>query len=125
MTIIGIIAVIILYVMSIYNGINARRAQIKMVKKSLLKNIQNAFSLLNKQCSEVDIQGAVDTLKNITQINANNDELNDINNKIKSDIDFYNKLVNGLNSQIQTFPINLVAKLFNIMPEKIIINGDL
>lgn len=125
MTIIGIIAVIILYVMSIYNGINARRAQIKMVKKSLLKNIQNAFSLLNKQCSEVDIQGAVDTLKNITQINANNDELNDINNKIKSDIDFYNKLVNGLNSQIQTFPINLVAKLFNIIPEKIIINGDL
>lgn len=125
MTIIGIIAVIILYVMSIYNGINAKRAQIKMVKKSLLKNIQNAFSLLNKQCSEVDIQGAVDTLKNITQINANNDELNDINNKIKSDIDFYNKLVNGLNSQIQTFPINLVAKLFNIIPEKIIINGDL
>lgn len=125
MTIIGIIAVIILYVMSIYNGINARRAQIKMVKKSLLKNIQNAFSLLNKQCSEVDIQEAVDTLKNITQINANNDELNDINNKIKSDIDFYNKLVNGLNSQIQTFPINLVAKLFNIIPEKIIINGDL
>lgn len=125
MTIIGIIAVIILYVMSIYNGINARRAQIKMVKKSLLKNIQNAFSLLNKQCSEVDIHGAVDTLKNITQINANNDELNDINKKIKSDIDFYNKLVNGLNSQIQTFPINLVAKLFNIIPEKIIINGDL
>ena len=123
-TVVGIILIVGMYILSIYNGLEARRAQIKMVKKSVLKNINLLCGHANVNCDTDDLGKSVKAIKNLMTENIDNDELNQIKEKIKSDIKFYNELVNGLNTQIQTFPINMFAGLFNVGPEKIITDGD-
>ncbi len=46
-------------------------------------------------------------------------ELSDTENKIQSARQFYNTVVMALNTQIEQFPTNIVAKMFNITPEKL------
>ena len=45
-------------------------------------------------------------------------ELADTETKIQATRQFYNSVVMGLNTQIEQFPSNLVANMFNIQPEK-------
>lgn len=46
-------------------------------------------------------------------------ELTDTETKIQASRQFYNTVVMGLNTQIQQFPSNIVARMFNITPEKL------
>ena len=46
-------------------------------------------------------------------------ELTDTETKIQSARQFYNTVVMGLNTQIQQFPSNIVARMFNIGEEKL------
>lgn len=46
-------------------------------------------------------------------------ELTDTETKIQSARQFYNTVVMALNTQIEQFPSNIVAKMFNITPEKL------
>lgn len=45
-------------------------------------------------------------------------ELTDTETKIQAARQFYNNVVMGLNTQIEQFPSNIVAHMFNITPEK-------
>ncbi len=45
-------------------------------------------------------------------------ELTDTETKIQAARQFYNTVVMGLNTQIEQFPSNIVANMFNIKPEK-------
>ena len=45
-------------------------------------------------------------------------ELTDTETKIQATRQFYNNVVMGLNTQIEQFPSNIVARMFNITPEK-------
>ena len=45
-------------------------------------------------------------------------ELTDTETKIQASRQFYNTVVMGLNTQIEQFPSNIVARMFGIMPEK-------
>ena len=45
-------------------------------------------------------------------------ELTDTETKIQASRQFYNTVVMGLNTQIEQFPSNIVARIFGIMPEK-------
>lgn len=45
-------------------------------------------------------------------------ELSDTENKIQATRQFYNTIVMRLNTTIEQFPSNIVAKIFNITPEK-------
>lgn len=124
LTAIGIFAIIILYIVSVYNALAARHAQIKMVQKSIIKNIQSVYTFLNLQYNEINLMESIDKFKNLMTNNPDKNELNDIKNKIKSDIEFYNRLCSGLNSQLETFPTNIIAKWFHVMPQAMITNGD-
>ncbi len=46
-------------------------------------------------------------------------ELSDTENKIQATRQFYNTTVMALNTQIEQFPSNIVARMFGIMPEKL------
>ncbi len=46
-------------------------------------------------------------------------ELTDTETKIQSARQFYNTVVMALNTQIEQFPSNIVARMFNIAPEKL------
>ena len=124
LTAIGIFTIIVLYIVSVYNALAARRAQIKMVGKSIIKNIQSVYTFSNVQYNEINLMESIDEFKNLITNNPDKDELNDIKNKIKSDIEFYNRLCKGLNSQLETFPTNIIAKWFHVMPQAMITNGD-
>ena len=45
-------------------------------------------------------------------------ELTDTETKIQAARQFYNNVVMGLNTQIEQFPSNIVARMFNITQEK-------
>ena len=46
-------------------------------------------------------------------------ELTDTETKIQASRQFYNNVVMGLSTQIEQFPSNIVARMFNITPEKL------
>lgn len=46
-------------------------------------------------------------------------ELTDTETKIQSARQFYNTVVMGLNTQIEQFPSNIVARMFGVTPEKL------
>ena len=46
-------------------------------------------------------------------------ELTDTENKIQATRQFYNTVVMGLNTAIEQFPTNIVARMFGILPEKL------
>ena len=45
-------------------------------------------------------------------------ELTDTETKIQAARQFYNTVVMGLNTQIEQFPSNIIARMFNITQEK-------
>ena len=45
-------------------------------------------------------------------------EITDTETKIQAARQFYNTVVMGLNTSIQQFPSNMIARMFGIMPEK-------
>lgn len=46
-------------------------------------------------------------------------ELTDTENKIQATRQFYNTVVMGLNTAIEQFPTNIIARMFGILPEKL------
>ncbi len=46
-------------------------------------------------------------------------ELTDTETKIQAARQFYNTVVMGLNTQIEQFPSNIIARMFNVTPEKL------
>ncbi len=80
-----------------------------------------------KSAAENQLSGTLKTLfavaENYPQLKANENfmelqqELSDTENKIQAARRFYNSMVMDINSRIQTFPTNLLAKLFGFKEE--------
>ncbi len=161
-TTIAVIAVILLYFIAVYNGLIARRNQVREAwatvdtqlkrrydlipnlietvrgaakhEKETLAELTRARNLAMEQggVASADAQNKISqTLKslfavaeNYPELKANQNflelqrELADTETKIQATRQFYNTVVMGLNTQIEQFPSNLVANMFNIQPEK-------
>lgn len=161
-TTIAVIAVILLYFIAVYNGLIARRNQVREAwatvdtqlkrrydlipnlietvrgaakhEKETLAELTRARNLAMSQggVASADAQNKISqTLKslfavaeNYPELKANQNflelqrELADTETKIQATRQFYNTVVMGLNTQIEQFPSNLVANMFNIQPEK-------
>ncbi|MBR5625741.1 MAG: LemA family protein [Alphaproteobacteria bacterium] len=161
-TTIAIIAVMVLYFIALYNGLIARRNQVREAWATVDTQLKRRYDLIPNLIETVrgaakheketldavtqarnaamaangpadaDAQNKLtETLKslfavaeNYPDLKANQNylelqrELADTENKIQATRQFYNTVVMGLNNQIEQFPSNIVAKMFNIVPEK-------
>ena len=163
-TVLIILGILVLYVVFVYNGLIARRNQVReawatidtQLKRrydlipNLLESVKgaakheretldavisarnaamNASGVADKSIAENALTGA---LKNIfalaesyPNLKANDNflelqrELTDTENKIQATRQFYNTVVMGLNTLIEQFPTNLIAKMFGITSEKL------
>ena len=163
-TVLIILGILVLYVVFVYNGLIARRNQVReawatidtQLKRrydlipNLLESVKgaakheretldavisarnaamNASGVADKSIAENALTGA---LKNIfalaesyPNLKANENflelqrELVDTENKIQATRQFYNTVVMGLNTSIEQFPTNLIAKMFGITSEKL------
>ena len=159
-TTIAVIAVILLYFIAVYNGLIARRNQVREAWATVDTQLKRRYDLIPNLIETVrgaakherETLGAVtdartaamaatgpsgadaqnkltETLKslfavaeNYPDLKANQNylelqhELADTENKIQATRQFYNTVVMGLNNQIEQFPSNIVAKMFNITP---------
>lgn len=161
-TTIAIIAIVLFYFIAVYNGLVARRNQVReawatvdtQLKRrydlipnlvetvqgaakheketlSAVTNARNAAMAANGPSSADAQNKLTETLKslfavaeNYPDLKANQNflelqrELTDTETKIQATRQFYNTVVMGLNTQIEQFPSNIVARMFGIMPEK-------
>ena len=161
-TAIAIIVIVLLYFIAVYNGLVARRNQVReawatvdtQLKRrydlipnlvetvqgaakheketlSAVTNARNAAMAANGPSSADAQNKLTETLKSLfavaesyPDLKANQNflelqrELTDTENKIQATRQFYNTVVMGLNTQIEQFPSNIVARMFGIMPEK-------
>lgn len=161
-TAIAIIAIVLLYFIAIYNGLVARRNQVReawatvdtQLKRrydlipnlvetvqgaakheketlSAVTNARNAAMAANGPSSADAQNKLTETLKSLfavaesyPDLKANQNflelqrELTDTESKIQATRQFYNTVVMGLNTQIEQFPSNIVARMFGILPEK-------
>jgi len=163
-TVLIVLGILVLYVVFVYNGLIARRNQVReawatidtQLKRrydlipNLLESVKgaakheretldavisarnaamNASGVADKSIAENALTGA---LKNIfalaesyPNLKANENflelqrELVDTENKIQATRQFYNTVVMGLNTSIEQFPTNLIAKMFGITSEKL------
>ena len=86
-------------------------------------------SVADKSVAEKGLTGALNKLFALGEayptLRANENflelqrELTDTETKIQSARQFYNTVVMGLNTQIEQFPSNIVARMFGITPEKL------
>lgn len=163
-TVIGIVAVIVLYFIAVYNGLVARRNQAReawatidtQLKRrydlipNLVESVKGAAahekdtlnaviaarnaamsvnSVADKSVAEKGLTGALNKLFALGEayptLRANENflelqrELTDTETKIQSARQFYNTVVMGLNTQIEQFPSNIVARMFGITTEKL------
>ena len=163
-TVIGIVAVIVLYFIAVYNGLVARRnlareawatidTQLKRrydLIPNLVESVKGAAahekdtlnaviaarnaamsvnSVADKSVAEKGLTGALNKLFALGEayptLRANENflelqrELTDTETKIQSARQFYNTVVMGLNTQIEQFPSNIVARMFGITTEKL------
>ncbi len=163
-TVIGIVAVIVLYFIAVYNGLIARRNQAReawatidtQLKRrydlipNLVESVKGAAahekdtlnaviaarnaamsvnSVADKSVAEKGLTGALNKLFALGEayptLRANENflelqrELTDTETKIQSARQFYNTVVMGLNTQIEQFPSNIVARMFGITTEKL------
>ncbi len=91
-------------------------------------NFLNASSMDQKLSADQALSGALKSLfavsENYPDLKANQNflqlqtELSDIENKIAASRRFFNSTVNEYNSSIETFPTNIVAKLFGFKREE-------
>ncbi|MBQ8255904.1 MAG: LemA family protein [Alphaproteobacteria bacterium] len=161
-TAIAIIVIVLLYFIAVYNGLIARRNQVReawatvdtQLKRrydlipnlvetvqgaakheketlSAVTNARNAAMAANGPSSGDAQNKLTETLKSLfavaesyPDLKANQNflelqrELTDTETKIQATRQFYNTVVMGLNTQIEQFPSNIVARMFGIMPEK-------
>lgn len=161
-TTIAIIAIVLFYFIAVYNGLVARRNQVReawatvdtQLKRrydlipnlvetvqgaakheketlSAVTNARNAAMAANGPSSGDAQNKLTETLKSLfavaesyPDLKANQNflelqrELTDTETKIQATRQFYNTVVMGLNTQIEQFPSNIVARMFGIMPEK-------
>lgn len=161
-TAIAIIVIFLLYFIAVYNGLIARRNQVREAWATVDTQLKRRYDLIPNLIETV--RGAAkhekDTLNELTQARTNamnimgpdsanaqnkisetlkslfavaenypdlkanqnflelQQELCDTENKIQAARQFYNTVVMGLNTQIEQFPSNIVAGMFNITPEK-------
>lgn len=162
-TTIGIIAVFVLYIIAVYNGLVSRRNQaheawatidtqlkrrydlipnlVETVRgaaaheKDTLsaviaaRNVAMSTNPLNGAAAERGLAGALNKLFALGEayptLRANENflelqrELTDTETKIQSARQFYNTVVMALNTQIEQFPSNIVARAFGVTPEKL------
>ena len=161
-TAVAVVVIFVLYFISIYNTLIARRNQVREAwatvdtqlkrrydlipnlietvrgaakhEKETLAELTQARTMAMEQggVASADAQNKISqTLKslfavaeNYPELKANQNflelqrELADTETKIQATRQFYNSVVMGLNTQIEQFPSNLVANMFNIQPEK-------
>ncbi|MBQ8293903.1 MAG: LemA family protein [Alphaproteobacteria bacterium] len=161
-TAIAIIAVLLLYFIAVYNGLVARRNQVReawatidtQLKRrydlipnlvetvrgaakheketlSAVTNARNAAMAANGPTGADAQNKLTQTLKSLfavaeayPDLKANQNflelqrELSDTETKIQATRQFYNTVVMALNTQIEQFPSNIVARMFGINPEK-------
>lgn len=161
-TAVAVVVIFVLYFISIYNTLIARRNQVREAwatvdtqlkrrydlipnlietvrgaakhEKETLAELTRARNLAMEQggVASADAQNKISqTLKSLfavaedyPELKANQNflelqrELADTETKIQATRQFYNSVVMGLNTQIEQFPSNLVANMFNIQPEK-------
>ncbi len=163
-TVIGIVAVLVLYFIAVYNGLVSRRNQVREAWATIDTQLKRRYDLIpnlvetvrgaaahekdtlaavisarnaamsangvdGKSSAEQGLTGALNKLFALGEaypaLRANENflelqrELTDTETKIQSARQFYNTVVMGLNTQIQQFPSNIVARMFNITSEKL------
>lgn len=158
---IAVIAVILLYFIAVYNGLIARKNQVREAWSTIDTQLKRRYDLIpnlietvrgaakheretleSVTCARDAAMAAngadradaenklTETLKNLFAISENyptlranenflelQRELTDTETKIQASRQFYNNVVMGLNTQIQQFPSNIVARMFNITEE--------
>lgn len=161
-TAIAIIAVVLLYFVSVYNGLVARRNQAREAWATIDTQLKRRYDLIpnlvesvkGAAAHEKDTLNAVvaarnaamsatgaaradaenkltQTLKSIfalaesyPTLRANENflelqrEITDTETKIQAARQFYNTVVMGLNTSVEQFPSNIVARIFGIGTEK-------
>ncbi|MGC9046615.1 MAG: LemA family protein [Minisyncoccia bacterium] len=100
---------------SVFETVTAMRAQ-----------ALNSQNLKDKAVAEDNLSGALKNLfavaENYPQLKANEnfaklqDELTDTEDKIQAARRFYNNMVMNYNTMLQTFPNNIVVKIFHFVP---------
>lgn len=162
-TAIGIVAILILYFIAVYNGLVARRNQAREAWATIDTQLKRRYDLIpnlvetvrGAAAHEKDTLAAVIAARNVAMsanpldggvaergltgalnklfalgeayptLRANENflelqrELTDTETKIQSARQFYNTVVMALNTQIEQFPSNIVARMFGIMPERL------
>lgn len=163
-TVLIVLGILVLYVVFVYNGLIARRNQVReawatidtQLKRrydlipNLLESVKgaakheretldavisarnaamNASGTTARGAAENALTGALKNIfalaENYPNLKANENflelqrELTDTENKIQATRQFYNTVVMGLNTSIEQFPTNLIAKMFGITPEKL------
>ncbi len=162
-TAIAIVAVVLLYFISVYNGLIARRNQSHEAWATVDTQLKRRYDLIPNLVESVKGAAAhekdtltqvtaartaamkatgpdkadaenklTETLKSLFAISENyptlranenflelQRELTDTENKIQATRQFYNTTVMSLNTQIEQFPSNIVARMFGITPEKL------
>lgn len=159
---IAVVAVILLYFITVYNGLVARRNQVREAWATIDSQLKRRYDLIPNlmetvsgaakheketlnavitarnaamSASGADARGVAENhltgaLKSIfalaesyPNLKANENflelqrELTDTETKIQSARQFYNTVVMGLNTQIEQFPSNIVARMFGFTPE--------
>ena len=162
-TAIGIVAVLVLYVIAVYNGLVSRRNQAREAWATIDTQLKRRYDLipnlvetvrgaaahekdtlsavisarnaamtanpLESASAERGLSGALNKLfalgESYPTLRANENflelqrELTDTETKIQSARQFYNTVVMALNTQIEQFPSNIVARMFGVTPEKL------
>ena len=163
-TVLIILGILVLYVVFVYNGLIARRNQVREAWATIDTQLKRRYDLIPNllesvkgaakheretldavisarnaamNASRTTARGAAENaltgaLKNIfalaenyPNLKANENflelqrELTDTENKIQATRQFYNTVVMGLNTSIEQFPTNLIAKMFGITSEKL------
>ncbi|MDR0803869.1 MAG: LemA family protein [Rickettsiales bacterium] len=160
---IAVIAVVLLYVIGVYNGLVARRNQSREAWATIETQLKRRHDLIpnlvaavkgaakhesgtleavikarnsaisagddKKSAAENKLTGALKNIFALAEsypaLRANENflelqgELSDTETKIQSARQFYNTVVMGLNTAIQSFPSNIIANLFRIREEKL------
>ena len=162
-TVIGIVAILVLYVILVYNGLVSRRNQVREAWATIDTQLKRRYDLIPNLVETVRVAAAheKDTLSAVIAarnaamsanpldgakaeqgltgalnklfalgeayptLRANENflelqrELTDTETKIQSARQFYNTVVMSINTQIDQFPSNIVARMFGINKEKL------
>jgi len=159
-----IVAVIVLYVIAVYNGLIARRNQVREAWATIDTQLKRRYDLIPnlmetvkgaakheretldaviaarnaamnangadaRGTAENTLTGALKSVfalaENYPNLKANENflelqrELTDTETKIQAARQFYNTVVMGLNTSVEQFPTNMVARMFGITTEQL------